>query len=44
LAEKSIPMEKIAQYLGHEDSRTTERVYARFAPEHLRDASRTLDL
>ena len=44
MAEEGIPMEKIAQYLGHDDSRTTERVYARFAPEHLKDAARTLNL
>lgn len=44
MAEEGIPMEKIAQYLGHDDSRTTERVYARYAPDHMRDAARTLDL
>jgi len=37
-------MDRIAQYLGHSDSRITERVYARFAPDHLRDEADILDL
>ncbi|WP_378953032.1 hypothetical protein [Mesorhizobium sp. ANAO-SY3R2] len=37
-------MSKIAQYLGHSDSRITERVYARFAPGHMQDAADVLDL
>src|SRR5262249_16136097 len=32
MAEEGVPMQQIAQYLGHSDSRTTERVYARFSP------------
>jgi integrase len=44
MAEAGVPMTEIAQYLGHEDSRTTERVYARFSPDHLQHAARTLDL
>lgn len=43
MAEAGIPMSEIAQYLGHEDSRVTERVYARFRPEHLRRAADVLD-
>jgi integrase len=32
MAENGVPMAEIAQYLGHTDSRVTERVYARFGP------------
>lgn len=42
MAEAGIPMAEIAQYLGHADSRVTERVYARFSPTHLRRAARAL--
>jgi integrase len=44
MAERGVPMEKIAQYLGHNDSRTTERVYARFAPDYMKDAAAALEL
>jgi integrase len=44
MAGAGVPMSKIAQYLGHSDSRTTERVYARYAPDHLRDAASALEL
>lgn len=44
MAEKGTSMDRIAQYLGHSDSRITERVYARFAPDHLRDEADILDL
>lgn len=44
MAESRVPMAEIAQYLGHEDSRTTERVYARYSPDHLQDAARALVL
>lgn len=44
LAEAGVPMPEIAQYLGHRDSRTTERVYARFSPDHLRGAADVLDM
>lgn len=37
------PMERIAQYLGHTNTAMTEKVYARFAPEHLRDEADVLD-
>lgn len=43
MAEAGIPMDEIAQYLGHDDSRITSRVYARFSPKHLRSASNVLD-
>lgn len=44
MAEDGVPMDEIAQYLGHEDARITSRVYARFSPEHLRKAANALDL
>ena len=44
MAEDGVPMQQIAQYLGHDDSRTTERVYARFSPDYLRDAAKALNL
>lgn len=42
MAEQGVPMTQIAQFLGHTDSRITERVYARFAPEFLSTASEAL--
>lgn len=36
-------MARIAQYLGHADDRITQRVYARFSPDHMRDEAETLD-
>lgn len=42
MAEAGTSMSEIAQYLGHKDSRTTERNYARFSPEHLRKAAASL--
>ena len=44
MAEAGVPMTKIAQYLGHTDSRITERVYARFAPDYLREASAAVEI
>lgn len=43
MAEAGVPMEEIAAYLGHTDSRTTERHYARFSPDYLRKAAGALD-
>lgn len=43
MAEAGRPMAEIAQYLGHEDQRTTERVYARFSPDFLRGAAKSLE-
>jgi len=43
LAAGGTPMEKISQYLGHSNSSVTERVYARFAPDHMRDEAALLD-
>lgn len=44
MAEAGIPMTEIAQYMGHSDTRTTERVYARYSPEYLRKAANALEL
>ncbi|MCW2763350.1 MAG: integrase [Marmoricola sp.] len=41
-AEAGIPMTQIARFLGHSDSRITERVYARFSPTFLIDAAEAL--
>lgn len=43
MAEAGKPMTEIAQYLGHRDSRITERVYARFSPQHLRGSADVLE-
>lgn len=43
LAEAGTPMAEIARYLGHADSRITERVYARYSPDYLRGAARALE-
>jgi len=42
MAEENIPMTQIAQFLGHTDSRITERVYARFSPTFLSKAAESL--
>ena len=44
MAEDGVPMERIAQYLGHSDSRITEKIYARFSPSFLRDAADSLEI
>jgi integrase len=42
MAEADVPMAQIAQFLGHTDSRITERVYARFSPNFLASAAESL--
>lgn len=42
MAEAGQPMSVIAQFLGHTDSRITERVYARFSPDFLAGAAEAL--
>jgi len=39
MAQADVPMQKIAQYLGHTSTRVTEQVYARYSPAFMRDAS-----
>lgn len=43
LAVAGVPMPRISQYLGHSNTAITERVYARFAPDHLREEAAILD-
>lgn len=42
MAEANMPMQKIAQYLGHTSTRITEQVYARYSPSYQRDAADAL--
>lgn len=44
MAEDGVPMQEIAQYLGHSSSKVTERVYARFSPSYLRKAADSLEI
>lgn len=43
MAGAGVPMSLISQYLGHTNTATTERIYARYQPEHLREAAEVLD-
>ena len=43
MAAGGVPMERISQFMGHTSVHVTERVYARFAPDHLREAAAALD-
>lgn len=43
MAEAGVPMSQISQYLGHSNTATTERVYARYSPTALRDAAEVLN-
>ena len=38
-----IPMQRISQYLGHSNTSVTERTYARFSPNHMREEADVLD-
>lgn len=38
MAQANVPMQKIAQYLGHTSTRVTEQVYARYSPSFMQDA------
>ena len=43
MAAGGIALHKISQYLGHSNTAVTERVYSRFAPDHMQDAAAVLD-
>lgn len=43
MAEAGIPMDEIAQFLGHNDINVTRKVYARFSPTYLRKAASVLE-
>ena len=38
-AERGTPMAELAQFMGHDDDRTTQKHYARFSPSYLRGVS-----
>lgn len=42
MAEDRVPMAEIAAFLGHKDINITIRVYARYHPDYLRNAARSL--
>ncbi len=44
MAGAGVSLDKIAQYMGHTDTRITYKHYARFSPDHLADAAAALDL
>lgn len=44
MAQGGTPMSEIAQYLGHSSTAMTEKVYARYSPNHLRGAASNLEL
>lgn len=43
MAEANIPMEEIAQFLGHSNPSITRHVYARYSPDYLRGAASALE-
>lgn len=43
LAEDGHSMSEISQFLGHSNTRITERVYARYSPDHLRALASSLE-
>ena len=44
MAEAGISMKEIADFLGHGDSRISEKVYAKFSPDRLRSAASALEV
>lgn len=44
MAAAGCEMERISQYLGHDDVRTTRKIYARFAPDHLRKEAEAVEV
>lgn len=43
MAEAGVPIEEIAEYLGHTNPNITRSTYARFSPDYLRKASSSLE-
>ncbi len=43
MAQADVPMQKIAQFLGHTSTRVTETTYARYSPAFMRDAADALE-
>lgn len=43
MAQADVPMQKIAQFLGHTSTRVTEHTYARYSPRFMEDAAAALE-
>lgn len=43
MVQAGVPIKDVADFLGHQDSRTTERHYVHFQPQRLRAAARALE-
>jgi integrase len=43
MAQADVPMQKIAQFLGHTSTRVTEHTYARYSPRFMADGAAALD-
>jgi len=43
MAERGVDMFRISRYLGHSDTKVTERRYAKLHPDFLADAADALD-
>lgn len=41
-AEAGVSMAELAQFMGHDDDRTTQKHYARFSPDHLRGVANAI--
>ena len=44
MAESGVPMDEIAQFLGHSNVEITRKVYAKYSPDYLRNAAKALEL
>lgn len=44
MVESGVPIEEVAQYLGHTNPSVTRSTYSQFSPEYLRRASSALDI
>lgn len=44
MAQANVPLPKIAEYMGHTSIETTRKHYARYYPDHLRDAADALEM
>lgn len=42
-AESGVSMPELAQMMGHDDDRTTQKHYARFSPDHLRGVAEAIE-
>jgi integrase len=44
MIEDGVPLSEVSQWLGHSSVKVTEKIYARFSPNYLRGAARSLEL